>query len=125
MLLYVCSWDSRQCTIREPFLQVCLMERLHSMHCTHRLLCVPFPSFALQVAITIYWLGRTIHSSKDYHGPQLDLSAFGSVVSPAQVRHPPLKCAVGAVRSCIRWCGVNLPDGGVVEQFGLALCSKE
>ena len=36
------------------------------------------------VAVTLYWLGRTVRNLKDYHGPQLDLSAFGGFVSPAR-----------------------------------------
>ena len=79
------------------------------------------PSFTLQVAITIYWLGRTTHSLKDYHGPQLNLSAFDSIVSPARVRsetqkyvymHGYMRC--GCCRRRIRYYEVGLPDGDLV-----------
>ena len=34
------------------------------------------------VAVTLYWLGRTVASLKGYSGPHLNLTAFGSIISP-------------------------------------------
>ena len=48
---------------------------------------IPVGCVASQVAVTLFWLGRTVQKLPSYCGPQLDLdrSALGEIESPVKV----------------------------------------